>query len=489
MEQNEHPLAQIRRMGLSLKELHSAMKVIEKLRYSPDLFKKDLVLQETKLWLMISRPKHLRKRWKQVTNHVKKQRKKRLRKHDKGKKYMMSELFVRKKQDHAKAMAITGDPSQRLMLTGGAEVKTEEPVEEDPVLRRPQTCYVCGEPYVALHHFYHMLCRDCGDFNYTKRLLRKDLTGKVVIVTGGRIKIGYQIVLKLLRDGATVVATTRFTSDAYERYSAEPDFDQWKERLVLLGLDLKCMNSIRRFSGFILATYGEGGVYALVNNAAQTIARPREYFEELYRKESKMLEWNKEGLSMLTFESSNTTTTVANVPPQSENMYDTQQEYLDNRVKNTWTTRLHEVSLDELVDVFSVNSIAPFALITHLTPALKGSLTTPHHVINVSAMEGVFYKPFKSINHPHTNMAKASLNMLTRTSGQHYAQKYNILMNAVDTGWVTDENPKNLKLRNIAKNLVAPLDEIDGAARVLDPIYAGTDIHSRFWKDYKVSVW
>jgi NAD(P)-dependent dehydrogenase (short-subunit alcohol dehydrogenase family) len=92
-------------------------------------------------------------------------------------------------------------------------------------------------------------------------------------------------------------------------------------------------------------------------------------------------------------------------------------------------------------------------------------------IVNVSSMEGKFYRR-KLATHPHTNMAKAALNMLTRTSASEY-QKYSIYMTAVDTGWINDENPIERAARTAeTHNFATPLDEIDAAARILDPIFA-----------------
>ena len=126
--------------------------------------------------------------------------------------------------------------------------------------------------------------------------------------------------------------------------------------------------------------------------------------------------------------------------------------------------------MTELLEVFTVNMMAPFILSTQLKPLMSKNnpQNTPRFIVNVSAMEGVFHRKNKNSTHAHTNMAKAALNMMTRTAGKHYALS-NIYMTAADTGWVTDENPYLIQ----RKTFVCPLDEIDGAMRVLDPIYTG----------------
>jgi NAD(P)-dependent dehydrogenase (short-subunit alcohol dehydrogenase family) len=113
------------------------------------------------------------------------------------------------------------------------------------------------------------------------------------------------------------------------------------------------------------------------------------------------------------------------------------------------------------------------------------------YVVNVSAMEGVFSRGYKGPGHPHTNMAKAALNMLTRTSASEMLSDA-ILMTAVDTGWITDERPHFTKVRLADEGFHAPLDLVDGAARVYHPIVqgeAGIDLSGCFLKDYAPANW
>jgi NAD(P)-dependent dehydrogenase (short-subunit alcohol dehydrogenase family) len=111
-------------------------------------------------------------------------------------------------------------------------------------------------------------------------------------------------------------------------------------------------------------------------------------------------------------------------------------------------------------------------------------------------MEGKFYR-YKMPNHPHTNMAKAALNMMTRTSAEDLSKNYRIFMNAVDTGWINDENPLDRANKTAKTNLFqTPIDEIDAAARILDPIFTGVaagkegeKMSGVFLKDYYTTEW
>ena len=159
---------------------------------------------------------------------------------------------------------------------------------------------------------------------------------------------------------------------------------------------------------------------------------------------------------------------------------------------NSWSQIIDEVDPVELLEVQLCNQTAPFILISRLRAALTASEARRTYVVNVSAMEGQFARGYKGPGHPHTNMAKAALNMLTRTSAAELLSAAGILMTSVDTGWITDERPHPTKMRLADEGFHAPLDLVDGAARVYDPIVrgeAGEDVHGVFLKDYAPAPW
>lgn len=406
--------------------------------------------------------------------------------------------------------------------------------KEQQELKKPKNCYICKIAFTKMHHFYDSMCRDCGDFNYAKRFQTADVKGQVAVITGSRLKIGYHITLMLLRGGATVVATTRFPVDAAMRFAKEDDFNDWSHRLKIHGLDLRHIPSVEIFCNFIEQRYARLDI--LINNAAQTVRRPVGFYSHLMKNEAmaiSSLEQNIQDLlsdhvscldelKVLTVGASpnqnmpvawhgpepgiglRASAKLSQIPYSFDNALATQEVFpegkldadlqqLDLRKTNSWRLKLGQIETTEMIEVQLVNAVAPFVLCNRLSEVMKRENTGKKHIINVSAMEGKFYHDFKEDRHPHTNMAKAALNMLTHTAAGTLA-KDGIFMNAVDTGWVTDEDPAELaKRKQEEHDFQPPLDIVDGAARVMDPLFDGINSGKhwcgKFLKNYNPIAW
>ena len=181
----------------------------------------------------------------------------------------------------ARTAAVFAPPPQ-LLITN--EPDGGPPAAHIRELQTPRNCYVCKVEFRRLHFFYDAMCEACATLNYAKRFQTAPLHGKVAIITGARLKIGYQASLMMLRAGARVIATTRFPNDAAARYAREADYDTWRERLSVHGLDLRHSPSVEIFARFILST--EQRLDILINNAAQTVRRPARFYAHLFAQES-----------------------------------------------------------------------------------------------------------------------------------------------------------------------------------------------------------
>ena len=257
----------------------------------------------------------------------------------------------------------------------------------------PQHCYVCKQLYVEIHPFYDQLCPACGDFNYGKRSETADLTGRVALLTGGRVKIGYQAGIKLLRAGAHLIVTTRFPRDAAARYGAEPDFEEWGDRLEIFGLDLRHTPSVEQFCRHL--STNRDRLDFIVNNACQTVRRPPEFYRHMLERElaaaellpahERRLLGEYEGLPRYATRPARRGAaralagagrrTISSVQGDlfPEGRLDQDLQQVDLRERNSWRLLLSEVSSVELLETQLVNAVAPFVLNARLKPLMLRS--------------------------------------------------------------------------------------------------------------------
>lgn len=424
----------------------------------------------------------------------------------------------------------TGSPQRLDDETLGLDLSTPTQGQSAGEFRKPRGCYICKQRYTTVDAFHHYLCPDCAAAGRERRDARADLSGKRALLTGGRAKIGMHIALRLLRDGAHTTITTRFPKDAARRFAALEDSADWMHRLRIVGIDLRDPAQVISLADRIAA---EGPLDILINNAAQTVRRTANSYQHLIESELQPLagelafgqggpqlwgETNPPAEHPRALASAFRLEDSALLAPSTLGGYDAQQladlamtagsaslERIaagtaidagglvpDVVTENSWTQILGDVDALEMLEVQLCNVTAPFLLASRLRPALAASEARRKYIVNVSAMEGQFSRRYKGAGHPHTNMAKASLNMLTRTSAEEMLATDRILMTAVDTGWITDERPHDSKVRMVAEGWHAPLDLIDGAARVYQPIVdgeRGIDLYGCFLKDYQPSPW
>ncbi|KQM15941.1 short-chain dehydrogenase [Plantibacter sp. Leaf171] len=418
------------------------------------------------------------------------------------------------------AATATGAPDRIDDETRGIPLATTTTAPTAGELLVPRNCYICKQPYTTVDAFYHQLCPQCAAMSHAKRDARTDLTGKRALLTGGRAKIGMYIALRLLRDGAHTTITTRFPRDAVRRFSALPDSGDWLHRLRVVGIDLRDPAQVIALADSVAE---QGPLDILINNAAQTVRRTKGAYQPLVDAELAPL---PDGPlpELVTFGHTNDAhplslaasvsahpilaAAAAKADALTEAAMAAGSSSLERLAagtaidagglvpdvdhSNSWVQNVDQVEPIEMLEVQLANATAPFILISRLRASMAASDFDHTYVVNVSAMEGVFGRGYKGPGHPHTNMAKAALNMLTRTSAREMFETDGILMTSVDTGWITDERPHPTKVRLAEEGFHAPLDLVDGAARVYDPIVrgeAGEHLFGVFLKDYRPSSW
>lgn len=372
--------------------------------------------------------------------------------------------------------------------------KTKHAIQESTVQHLRLQCYICKQQYSpTIGNFYDQMCDVCNDFNFSKRVQTRDLSGKYALVTGARVKIGFATCLKLLRAGVFVIGVTRFPHDALKRYTAEKDYQEWAHRLHLYQLDLVNIPLLSHFTKHVRETYP--ALHYLINNACQTIRKPVSDYEDLYKEETRLTHDSLHAFSVKHFPMMDET---KNYPLHSQDQetsniivssteYDEDHQLVEKRLVTSWQLELPDIDTTEFMECQLINVTAPFLLIRDLTPLMKlSSSLGPHdlnYIINVSSMEGRFNRT-KTSSHPHLNACKAALNMMTRTSGQSYLEQYHISMLSVDTAWANNYKPLCFQ-----KGWQNPVDAVDGAARILDPIFTKSTLSGYFMKDYKICSW
>ena len=228
-------------------------------------------------------------------------------------------------------------------------------------LQLEKNCYACNSKYSLAHSFYNRLCPLCAEINYENRFKKVDLTGRNVILTGGRVKIGYATALKFLRANANLMLTTRFPAIALSQLQKEKDYDQWKDKLEVYGLDLRNLKAVKACTDHYASKHKCLDI--LVNNAAQTIKYTDEYYLPILQSEQELLKAYKNHPLL----SANKTQVISKKMLSSAEVAKGELNRFgnpsDDREKNSWNSTLEEVPMTELLEVNLINQISPYLLI------------------------------------------------------------------------------------------------------------------------------
>lgn len=332
-------------------------------------------------------------------------------------------------------------------------------------------CLMCRKRNIK----HYGICPDCAELNRQMRGRFCDLMGRFALVTGGRIKIGYAVCLRLLRQGASVIAVTRYPRSALENYMKEPDYEKFKNRLFIIGFDLLHVDKIDELIRQVLSISG-CKLDILINNAAQTVKKSADYYAAL--------EAHEKALS-LTSENLLPIPVTGNVLSIADNGDNSPCDYGETDLDNSWVRKPENISVREMLEVQLINVTAPFLLTNGLRSALCAA-SGNKFVVNVSSVEGRFNTKQKLARHVHTNMAKASLNMMTHSLAADFARN-KIFVYSCDPGWVSNQFPPGYE---ISRSFEPYLSPDDGAARVLYPVAINLNAEKvtdfgAFYKDYR----
>lgn len=332
-------------------------------------------------------------------------------------------------------------------------------------------CLICRRRIIE----HYGICPECTERNNRMREIYCDLSGRTAVVTGGRIKIGYAVCLRLLRQGADVIAVTRYPKTALDSYMHEPDYEDFRDRLTVIGFDLMRVDRMHELVSQI-ESICRSRLDILVNNAAQTVKKSNEYYAQLTAHENSLL---LESPSLLP---------VCNPDDIFSIMPSVQiTDYSETPNNNSWVRKPEDISPQELLEVQLINVTAPFMLTNGLRKCLAYDKSVNKFVINVSSVEGRFNTKQKLARHVHTNMAKASLNMMTHSIASDFARD-GIYVYSCDPGWVSNQFPPDYE---ISRNFTPYLNFEDGASRVLYPVTLNLNSDKikdsgMFYKDYNI---
>lgn len=361
-------------------------------------------------------------------------------------------------------------------------------------------CYICKSNKTATHfENYHRLCYKCGGYNYFMRNLKADLSNVRAYVSGCRHTIGYFTCLQLLRMGAFVVGSSRFIDLAAYNYQQEPDYAEFKDRLVLVECDFLKTDQVNELIEYLKTQ----DINVYINNAFQTIRQSPTYYDKIKLLQSTIrntitnVETNNDGRTdvIANVTTNNelmaTTTTVINctntsiIPQFAPSMLQSNDIVINEHrnlqeveYETSWTQRLHETDPCEIIEGTIINQIIPTLLIKTMLTIMKPSSSNPCFIINVTSTEGNHHTALHNVTGSH----KVAMDNLVKNL--YYEHRQNMYTFNVDPGFVT----------GVFQSTHKPLSSLDGAQRVLHPIIQHyrknpLDLKGYWLKDYEPKFW
>ena len=370
----------------------------------------------------------------------------------------------------------------------------------DSTKKLNRICYICRFRFTQSHHLYPSLCHSCGEFNISSSAIslpsNLDLHGKTAVVTGGRVNLGFNTALRLLRCGANVIVSTRYPRDALERYQKEHDGEQWLTRLRIMGADFRSAKDVFALIKAIvecLHGWGTNKLDILINNAAQTLT---DSFEQEERQI--LREWLLTGSSDDDMVQDGVDGATDYTPRlrggQSDRLLTDNNAIPNPERQSSWVQRMSEIPYEDVISAHSVNTFVPFILIRELIPYMRGPLSgapitdslprkPSSYIVNVSSREGLPERCMdhqaKNGQHVHTNMSKAALNMLTETEAGKAWKEGRVAMNAVDPGYMSAD-PEWMRMIG-REGEETPLSWEDGVGRIMWVIAKGEAENIPIW--------
>ncbi len=318
-----------------------------------------------------------------------------------------------------------------------------------------KSCYICRKPYNTSLFFAgkQEMCYSCGIKNYQIIKTKANMTDQIIYVSGCRHTVGYQIALNILRNGGSVIGSSRYPNCALMNYQKESDWDEFKDRLKIIFCDFKNIASVDN----LMLNLKNLNINGFINNAFQTVRTSNEYNDKVLKLENKLGSSKNLNNSSNTDASSNSNIEIDKFLSDNEIRFDSNNNIktvLD--MKTQWTQTLSQMDANEIMENNMINQIVPTLLFKKILEYFTSCYNPnkKYWLINVNSTEAFHQTP----THIVTGMNKIAMdNLIDRI---RIGLPDNIICYNADPGFVTGVLNSNDK----------PLDSLDGAIRVLYPM-------------------